>query len=93
MFHRFHQFSVVSSEIANDLSLFLENGVDGIDGVARLELLGERMVDQAGSRLVLVVLESSVEEVLERGRLIHFWDESALAKEKGVVRGVKTNGG
>ena len=72
MFHRFHQFSVVSSEIAKDLSLFLKNGVDGIDGVAQLELLGERMINQASSRLVLVVLESSVEEVLERGRLIHF---------------------
>ena len=67
VFHRFHELSIVSSEIAKDLCQFLKNGGDGIDRVARFKLLGERMIDQASFRLVLIVLESSVEEVFEGG--------------------------
>jgi hypothetical protein len=50
-----------------DLCLLLKNGGDGIHGVACFKLLGEGMVNQSVPRLVFVVLESSVEKVLEGG--------------------------
>ena len=64
MLYRFHDFSTVSSDFAKDLCLILKNGDDGINRVACIELFGEGMINQAVPRLSLVVLESSVEEVL-----------------------------
>ena len=71
-FDRFHDLSIISSEIAKDVCLFLKNSHDRLDSVARFKLLGEGMVSQLLPRLFLVVFESDVEEELERVCLFHF---------------------
>ena len=58
--------------------------------MARFELLGERMIDQPVPRLVLIVLESSVEEDLKRGCLFHLlMGQPWLRKRSGLQRGDK----
>jgi hypothetical protein len=44
----------------------MKKGGNGLHRVTRFELLGEMMVGQSGSRLLLVILEGEVEEQLER---------------------------
>ena len=60
----FHNFSIVF-EPAEDLCLFLKNEGDGINGFTRFKFLSEGMFGQFDLGLVLVLLESSVEEALE----------------------------
>ena len=73
-----------------DLCLFLKNGGDRIDRVASFKTPEKGMINQASSRLVFIILESSVEEVLEGGCSFHLLDETSLARKRGAACGGKT---
>jgi hypothetical protein len=62
-----------------ELTELHDESCDSVDSA--LELLSERMIKQYGPRLILVVLESSVEEVLEGGGLTHVRNGRNMDKE------------
>jgi hypothetical protein len=62
---RFHRLAVLSSEFVETLCLLLKHGGDGLDRVASIELLGERVFGQFCPGLSFIVSQGGVEEGLE----------------------------
>ena len=61
-FKRFHDLVVTSSEFAEGPGLLLKNLIDGINGIAAVELNSERMSNKVYACLLLIIFQSRLKK-------------------------------